>query len=166
MKKKGKKKNNGRPAGVLRIVTRHFPQVTKVEDATKNVTVEVTKQDESHSSKKDINGCAMAVACKRVFKADGVIMARSTAYLVKNDLAIRYKVPNSVSREITSFDRGAGFSPGVYQLSKIAASMRLDYKREHGSDGGRVANKGKTAGRYQHRTEGIRAILGSPEDKG
>ena len=160
--KKEKKVKVDHVTGVLRVVQRHFPQVKKVEDATENVTVNVTKQDEARSRKKDINGCAMAVACERVFKAK-VIMARSVAYLVKDDLAIRYKVPISVTREITSFDRGGGFAPGTYQLARVSPGSRLDYKRKY-RVGGNETGKGVKR-RYVHRTEGIRAVLGSPEDK-
>jgi len=103
--------------GVLSVVNRHFPKVSKVEEAKHPVLIEVTKEDVKRSKRKNMNECAMAVACKREFKADGVIMARSVAYLIKEGLAIRFRVPPSVYREITSFDRGGTFEPGQYQDS-------------------------------------------------
>lgn len=146
----------------LSIVRRHFPNVNRIIDAKENLQIEVTKKDEQHAKRKDMNECAMAVACKRVYHADGVIMARSRAYLIKGDLAVRFDVPDSVKREITSFDRGASFAPGFYHLGKITPGMTLEYKREHSDKGGNKPNKGI---RKYHVTEGIRAVLGSAEDK-
>jgi hypothetical protein len=149
--------------GVLRIVNRHFPNVTKVEDAKKNLAIEVTKHDESSSKRRNHEECAMAIACKRAYHADGVIIARSVAYLVKGTLAVRFKIPPSVSREITSFDRGGSFTPGMYQLSKPAKADTLKRKNERDVGGGNVP--GREIRKY-HLTTGIRAVLGSVEDKG
>jgi CheY-specific phosphatase CheX len=90
----------------LRIVKKFFPEVTDVEDAEKSQVIEVT--------------CAMAVACKRKYNLDGVIISVKTAYLIKGKKAKRFSLPESVSREIVSFDRDSGFAAGQYRLSKIA----------------------------------------------
>ena len=148
---------------VLRIVHKHFPNVTKVEDAKKNLVIEVTKSDESYSKRRNHEECAMAVACKRAYHADGVIIARSVAYLVKGTLAVRFKIPPSVTREITSFDRGGPFNPGTYQLSRPAKADTLSRKKERDSGGGNVPNREI---RKYHLTTGIRAVLGSVDDKG
>jgi hypothetical protein len=150
-------------SGMLRIVNKHFPGVTRVEDAKKPITIEVTKEDDKNSKRKNIEECAMAVACKRAFKADGVILARSVAYLIKGTLAVRFQIPPSVAREITSFDRGAGFEPGTYQLSKPTPSMTLEYKKKHAAKGGNTDPKGI---RKYHLTTNIRTVLGSVDDKG
>src|SRR6267143_179111 len=100
----------------LSIVNKFFPKVTKVRDATSNIEIEVTKTDQNIAKKMKHDECAMAVACKRKMHLDGVIMAISTAYLIKDNVATRYKVPISVGREITSFDRGAPFAVGTYKL--------------------------------------------------
>jgi len=152
--------------GVLRIVNRHFPNVTKVEDAKNPLLIEVTRKDVLHSKRKNMNECAMAIACKRVYHADGVIMARTTAYLVKGTLAVRFRVPLSVTREITSFDRGGDFDPGEYALSPPAKADTLARKEERGDNliGGNV-RKNKGIRKY-HLTQGIRAVLGSVDDKG
>ena len=156
--------------GVLRIVNRHFPKVTKVIDAKENLKIEVTSQDEKTSKRRNLNECAMAVACKRAYKADGVILARSTAYLVKDTLAVRFKIPVSVAREITSFDRGAQFAPGIYHLSRPAPSFLLTAKTKDNLErGGKGGNTGKSRGLRKiaiHRTTGIRAVLGGLDDKG
>lgn len=151
--------------GVLQIVQRHFPNVTTVKDATKNLTIEVTKHDESSSKRRNHGECAMAIACKRAYHADGVIIARSVAYLVKDRLAIRFKIPHSVSREITSFDRGGPFSPGTYFLSRPAKADTLATKNKRDKyDGGNTGPSREI--RKYHLTTGIRTVLGSVDDKG
>lgn len=139
-------------------VQQHFPAVTKVIDATKPIMVEVTKGDEKASKKRKHSECAMAVACKRSFSVDGVIISRSTAYLIKDKVAVRYKVPTTVAREVTSFDRGAGFEPGTYQLSKPGKWQSL------GTPGGNTAHTGKGNKLKRHVTTNIRAILGKDKE--
>ena len=88
----------------INIVKKFFPNVTRVVDASRNASIEVTTKDSQSKAVKDHNDCAMAVACKRKFHLDGVIISRTTAYLVKGTQARRFKLPSSVSREIVSFD--------------------------------------------------------------
>jgi hypothetical protein len=140
----------------LHNVRKFFPKVTRVTDATKGLEIEVTKQDDKVSRRSDHAGCAMAVACKRKFNLDGVIISRSIAYLVKGDEAIRYDVPEAVSREIVSFDRGGGFDPGAYVLDKPY------YKLGHSHGNGGVnkhTHSGGMAKRFHHVTNNIRTDL-------
>ena len=102
----------------LAIVQRFFPKVTHVHDATRHVSVEVTRAETRSKAVRDHRECAMALACRRKFKMDGVVVSRSAAYLVKGTEATRYGVPPSVAREIVAFDRGAAFAPGTYMLWK------------------------------------------------
>lgn len=134
--------------------------VKKVVDAKKDSVVEVTKRDTSSATVRNHKACAMAVACKRKLDLDGVIMSISTAYLVKGDVATRYLVPPSVSREITAFDRNAVFEPGEYRLKAATESSKLDGVRGTYPEKGGKAN-GNLAKRFRHKTEGIRASLGS-----
>ncbi len=152
-----------RSGGVLSIVRRHFPNVNKVQDATKNLTIDVTSSDEKKSKRRNMNECAMAVACKRAYQADGVILSRKIAYLIKYDLAVRFLIPESVAREITSFDRGAGFSPGIYHLHRPPKGVTLEYKKAHRKS---TPDKDENKRQKLHITTGIRAILGSADDKG
>jgi hypothetical protein len=100
----------------------------------------------------------MAVACKRKFHLDGVIISRSTSYLVKGTIARRFKVPESVSREVVSFDRGSGFSPGTYELQRVPPSSRFGIRP------GRTAKNRKSnpdkPKRFRHITDKVRAVLG------
>ena len=146
-------------AGVraLKIVQHYFPNVTKVKDAKKNLSIDVTKQDAKEAARRNHESCAMAVACKRKEHADGVIMSVSTAYIIKGNTATRYKVPESVSREIVAFDRDAYFEPGEYRLIKPCPTNLL------GARTGAVdlTSKPRTKNRkgFQHMTGGIRTAL-------
>lgn len=137
-----------------------FPGVTKVVDAKKDSIFEVTKADTKAASVRNHTACAMAVACKRKLELDGVIMSVNTAYLIKGTTATRYKVPESVSREITSFDRNAAFEPGEYKLKAVCKSEQLGVGKgaPPGSSG---PNNGNLAKRFRHKTGGIRASIGS-----
>jgi hypothetical protein len=140
-------------------VQKFFPNVTEVEDATGETTIEVTQKDTNSSAVRNHKGCAFAVACKRKMALDGVIVSIRTAFVIKGNKAVRYRVPESVSREIVSFDRNAGFAPGEYKLTPFSESLKL------GANGGRTTHTGEYPKRVtpKHMTSGIRAILGSKE---
>jgi len=148
-------------ATALNIVQKVFPNVTSVVDAKKDTQVEVTKRDTTSATVRNHKACAMAVACKRKLELDGVIMSVSTAYLVKGDKAIRYNVPQSVSREIVAFDRDAVFEPGEYTLKAICPSARLDRTNTGKVTGKDKRSNGNLAKRFRHKTDGIRSSLGS-----
>jgi hypothetical protein len=150
-----KKKRMGKS---LIIVRKFFPKVTTVEDARREITIEVTKRDASTAQARDHAQCAMAVACKRAMDLDGVIIAIKTAYLVKGTKALRYMVPESVQREIVSFDRGAAFAPGEYRLRPPEPSIRIGAPHANGRSDKRT---GEQAAARRHFTEGVRAVVGS-----
>lgn len=148
---------NGPGHNALRNVRKFFPKVTSVSDADERLVIEVTDRDEKNSRKKDHSGCAMAVACKRSLALDGVIVSRTKAYLVRGETAVRYQLPESVTREVVSFDRGGGFEPGTYELHAPNKSIRLGH--EQGGNYPRTG-RGKKI-RRQHITGGVRTVLGS-----
>lgn len=143
----------------LQVVRKFFPQVKTVVDAERNARIEVTGADDKAAKRKSHKTCAMAVACKRKFHLDGVIMSIKTAYLVKGTQARRFTLPPSVAREVVSFDRGGGFEPGDYELSKVSPSVRLD--RTVKGKGHGPGNRGAGSRKHIHRTKGIRVSLGS-----
>jgi hypothetical protein len=149
-------------SGRLATVNKFFPKVKVVVDANRNAFIEVTKADASSKAVKNHNACAMAVACKRKFKLDGVIISRSVAYLIKGTQARRFKLPESVSREVVSFDRGGGFAPGKYELSHVPPSM--SEPRQTSRDRGDRGSKPK---RFKHVTTNVRSVLGGtkPDDE-
>lgn len=149
----------------IQIVRQFFPSVKRVQDAARSIEIEVTKADTTSSKVKKHQGCAMAVACKRKFQLDGVVISRSIAYLVKDRVATRYNVPQAVVREVVSFDRGAGFAPGTYALAGINASHRLGARAERASVDRNKPGNG-TPRKRPHQTINVRAALGALGHRG
>src|SRR5579862_680771 len=137
---------------MLGTLKKYYPWITKVVDAKRAVTIEVTKKDSATGKRRSHETCAMAVACEKMFKADGVVISRSNAYIIKKDKAIKFAIPQSVSREIVSFDRGAGFEPGIYQLSKPKKS----YPKSSGEHTGNGKRKS-----HRHITDNVRVNVHS-----
>jgi len=141
-------------------VQRFFPNVRVVRDAETSVQIEVTDRDTKVPGRGDFKNCAIAVACKRSMHLDGAIVARSTMYTVKGNVATRYKVPERAAREIVAFDRGGKFAAGVYELQPFVGASLLGKGRR----GGQKWKHG--AGRkiqHRHFTTGIRSVLGAFE---
>lgn len=107
-----------------RSITRLFPNVTKCVDAKKPVDIEVTPRDVSKSDAKSFTNCAMARAVCREWKADSAAIGLTYSYVVKGNTAVRFQTPDSVQREIVSFDRKADFAPGTYHLAAVPPSQR------------------------------------------
>lgn len=148
-----------RGRSALRNVQKLFPNVNRVVDANRPVRIEVEPADLDTATVRSHQSCAMAVACKRKMALDGVIMARKTAYLIRGRKATRYQVPEAVSREIVSFDRGAGFEPGTYQLVPFSPGQRLGAERNTP----RGPHATTTTVRFHHVTGNVRAWLGGTE---
>ena len=151
----------GKGAKALRVVRSFFPYIQNVVDAKDSIQVEVTPEDEKTSNRKDHNGCAMAVACKRKYNATGVIVSTSVAYLIHGLTATRYELPQSVIREVVSFDRSGIFEPGTYQLRKPANCRKLGIKHKHKKKHASGTDKKNMP--FRHYTGGVRAVLGSKE---
>lgn len=145
----------------LKIVQEYFPEVKRVVDAKEPIVVEVTPADTRSAKVRNHQACAMAVACKRAEGADGVIVSMSMAYVINGPLATRYRLPQSVIREVVSFDREAGFDLGEYQLSPPVPTGKLGAVR--GSNGKHTGEKKKI--KRVHHTGGVRTVLGSHEPK-
>jgi hypothetical protein len=150
-------------ATALQIVKHFHPEVTTVKDAKRNVRIEVLPRDTSLATVKNHKTCAMAVACKRRFHLDGVIISVNTAYLVKGKTATRFKLPNSVSREVVSFDRKAGFAAGQYQLNAPTPGNALNQHRGKSTSSENSDHK-NTHKRFSHYTTDIRTSLKKMED--
>jgi hypothetical protein len=140
----------------VKIVQEFFPVVTKVRDSKRNSIIEVTKQDQAIAKRYKHKECAMAVACKRANKADGVVISRSVAYVIKDNVATRFLLPPSVQKEVVSFDRGGGFAEGEYELKKPTVARKL------GAPGGSKPHKHRGPGRkiHRHLTMNVRSSLG------
>lgn len=144
-----------------------FSKVTKVVDARTPLRVNVIKQDSVTGRKKDPADCALARACVREKQADGAVINIGVSYIVKDNIATRYKTTAGVGREITSFDRGAGFEEGHdYLLASPSPAMRLDAPRI-GKDYEKGAGKPKPNHMvvHGHHTENIRVSKALPKKK-
>jgi len=137
----------------LQIVKRLFPDVERVKNASKDITIEVMKSDVQKGQTKNHKECVMANACKRALKLDGAVVSVGTVYLIKDDVATRYRVPQSLSREIVSFDRGGSFAPGQYDLRQPEPTAPRGSGTRHKGNP-RMGNKAP-----HHVTAGIRTSL-------
>ena len=153
-----KKNNLLHKSHSLTVVQHFFPKVEEVVDAAKPIYVAVTKKDCDHADVRSHKTCALAVACRRSLKADGVIIGLTTSYIIKGKTATRYKLNNSIGREITSFDRKAGFAIGLYSLVPISPANRLGTKRAYDPIRKAKNGNGRTP-KFKHFTTGVRTQL-------
>src|ERR1051326_6531211 len=102
----------------LKIVQKFYQNVTAVKDATKSLEIQVESKDVKSSSVRNHKECALAHACKRLQDVDGVIMSVSTAYIIKGDIAYRYQVPETASRDRKSTRLNSSHIP----LSRMPSS--------------------------------------------
>lgn len=138
---------------------RAFPQVTTLSDATQSIAIEVREGDRKVATPFSPESCAMAQACHRQLQADGAVITLTKAYVVRGTHATRYKVPTTVQREITSFDRHGDFRAGVFLLSRMPPANRLGAEKRRPKD--RHTGKGERLGRVtpkvlRGKTVGIR----------
>jgi hypothetical protein len=125
-------------------------------DSRKNIVIEVSPQD-CKAAEGNPKNCALARAVKREYKGKGVLAAyflRTSAWLEYDDKLVRYDLPTSVQKEIASFDRGAGFAPGKYSLSKVPPSSRLNARSKAPGKHGRGKKRA-----ILHWTEGVWNIV-------
>lgn len=126
-----KKKNGSGSIGIgsknaVSRVRKYFPSVNHVRDATDTIKVAVRAADSRDGKKNDPGNCALARACRRELAADGAIIGIGFSYVIKGDVATRYKTSVGVAREITSFDRHQDFAIGAdYILSRVPPASRL-----------------------------------------
>ena len=142
----------------LIVLQRDFPQVRKVKDARKSIKVSVTSRDSSSARKKDPKSCALARACVREKIADAAVIGIAYSYLIKGEIATRYKTSEGVAREITSFDRHQDFAEGKnYTLSRVGPSARLGVNK--GEGGPHLTKRPNTRTIiHGHHTSGVRII--------
>lgn len=144
-----------------------FTRVSKVEDADSPIWVNVTKADSATGRKKNASECALARACVREKHADGAVINIGTSYIIKGNTAVRYKTSGGVGREITSFDRGAGFEAGNdYLLSAVPPMSRLDRVRPQRPSGPHEDNKPTPRPNvHRHHTANIRVSRVLPKKR-
>jgi hypothetical protein len=155
--KRKRKENHGKPGTkALKLIRQYFPKVVEVIDATKKTIIEVKAEDSVGGRRKDPALCAFARACYRSFNADGVIIGLGTSYVIKGKRAVRYKNAESISREIISFDRDAGFDLGRYQLVPHSGTNCLGVYKGH--DTHPKSKNGEDRRAFRHYTKGVRVL--------
>ena len=128
----------------LAVVNRFFPNVIEINDANKVVVVKVNEKDTKASKRKDHGHCALAEACLHgELHPTGMIVSRSTAYIINKNVATRYYLPERIRKEIVSFDRGGGFETGEYRMLPPQKTRRLGHltgghKGQHGRSGNKI----------------------------
>lgn len=90
-----------------------------VVDAKARAFVAVTQSDVVNAKKANSKHCALSRGALRLPGVVAAYFFRATAFIEYKDRILRYRLPQSVQKEIVSFDRAQIFDPGVYQLSEI-----------------------------------------------
>jgi hypothetical protein len=75
------------------------------------------------------------------------------AYILRNNYWVRYRIPQSVIREIVAFDRGGSFEPGMYALMPPSPAYRLGRVKVGAR---RHVRTGPKKSRFVHATSNVR----------
>ncbi len=136
------------------------------EDAKTNLLVTLNQSDITKAKMKDSKNCAFACAVKRQMpNVEKAYFFRSTAWLEMATKIVRYHLPQSVQKEIVSFDRSGMSEVGIYSLTAPRGSNTMDRQNTRSKKRIGRHKPGKT-GRSQkliHRTTNIRT-LEEPEE--
>ena len=141
-----------------RSVRRLFPNVKFAVDADSAIDVSVNAKDCKDAEKLNPSECALARAAKRELKADGVIIGLGASYVIKGDKAVRYHTPESVQREIVSFDRHHDFAPGDYHLPPKSPAVRFGMPTYRGKRSKSKPGDPKTAKHKVHTSARVRKL--------
>jgi hypothetical protein len=144
-----------RQSGGLVVFLREFPQVQTIEDSLARVIIHVTPVDRESATPFEQKACALAKACERELEVDGAFIGLSRSYLVKGIHAIRFKTPDSVAREVVTFDRHEDFATGTYHLAPMNPSSRFGTARTS-TGRRRNTNRGPQQQMVVHRTTRVR----------
>lgn len=93
-------------------------------DADNSLSLVVTARDIKLAKAANSKECALARACKRELRVKAAYFLRTVAWLEYPDKMVRYRLPQSVQKEIVSFDRSKMMSTGEYTLSPVTPMKR------------------------------------------
>ena len=105
------------------------PTSNILEDATKDLILEVLPIDISRSTSKDPANCVFAKCAMRQINADEALIFRTRAYIRKGNVWKRYLVTEAVKRELIVFDRGGKPEGGKFLLKRPHPSAELGLPR-------------------------------------
>lgn len=105
--------------GISKKIRDAFPAVETVYDALEPVKLNVISKDKVGAEAKSQTKCVFAKAACRTFQADGAWIGIATTYLIFGNKAIRFKTPQTVARELVTYDRHKTMENGDYRLSRV-----------------------------------------------
>jgi hypothetical protein len=116
-------------------------------DADDSLSLVVTARDIKLAKAANSKECALARACKRELHVKAAYLLRTVAWLEYPDKMVRYRLPQSVQKEIVSFDRSKMMSTGEYTLAPVAPMKRGKGRARARSKvtGKRLLGRGKAA---------------------
>ena len=131
----------------------HYMDGLPVKDANHPLVLNIKTCDIQGSKKADASNCAAARALKRELGSQAKVYLTRT-YVKVGKVWARFITPQSISREIVAFDRGAQFEPGEYVLNPPSKKQRLGIKRKSGASGKHTGNGKKV----RHITASVRQM--------
>jgi hypothetical protein len=145
-------------------ITKRSEELQKpIVNAREPLVLQVKDIDVNMAQERNSKCCAFVRACERQLAIEAAFFFRTTAYLEYEDKLVKYQLPQSVQKEIVSFDRSKIMQPGVYQLSKPfkstspAAVKKRDARKPKGRHPGRGDGPIKRKVLI-HRTQGVRTM--------
>lgn len=150
---------NGSGSRALQIVRKYHPRVKAVEDADRNIYIEVSGRA-AKGAVPAPDKCPLAKACSREMELEGALISRGVCYLVRNGKAERY-VPSPKARAmLTKFDKTGHFEPGIYRLDMPPPSQTLEAQQAVGRKARVNVLKNRTPTRHRtHLRPGVRTRL-------
>jgi hypothetical protein len=114
-------------------ITKYADQMgLKMEDARHHLEIEVLPKDIRKAKPLSSKSCAFACAAKRDLGVKAAFFFRSTAWLQFDGKLVRYQLPNSMQKEIVSFDRARVMAPGTYRFGPFEGARTLGaYRRKN-----------------------------------
>ena len=121
-------------------------------DATKSITLNITKNDCTLASRKDHANCVISRACMKRTGSD-VLVYVSRVYIKQtySDIWERYIVTNTLRTQVVAFDQGGDFLEGTYTLNAPGSCKRLGI-----SSGGNKRAAINTPRKMPIKLEGVR----------
>jgi hypothetical protein len=117
----------GKTAAHHKLLKRLFNGL-KVEDAKKEMLVNVIAADIKRAKRGDPLNCVFARACERMFGSHNVAFFRNYAYVEKDHKVIRHSLPQATRDSVMMWDKAGKAEPGGYLLRPPPPAETLDAK--------------------------------------
>jgi hypothetical protein len=151
----------------------------EIIEATTDIVVYVTAEEQQYSKRGDPNNCMFSNACKRAFGSQGVLFYPSVAYVDMIDprdptrrIVMRFLLPPDTRRKLESFDLDASvpqeatfFLKAVPRGQTLAAKAKAQRKRAAAARPAMTAERAEAA-KKGHATRRARALMGVRSGQG